>query len=260
MPHESPLNILIPLVVLALLGWVGGHFWPAQGDVMLHHTKPWFVEAVSAETLYGAEVGGWVDPALTGAAAEHAEHLEHSAHSAAVTTSFTVVGIGIALAVLLYVIKRSWPAKIAGALGILYETVRDKYYIDEFIDWAVHRRLEEDRRLPARLRRARGRRPGEPRRPHRSLAGRVLSPGSTAPSSTAPSTASAALAQVFGSAVRLLQSGRVQQYAAFAVAGGIARRRLADPALAQSPAPELHPPGPHPAWKPKSSPGSPSSR
>ena len=31
-----------------------------------------------------------------------------------------------------------------------------------------------------------------------------------------------AVTQVFGSAVRLLQSGRVQQYAAFAVAGGLA--------------------------------------
>ena len=221
-PHESPLNILIPLVVLALLGWFGGHFWPVQGDPMLHHgTKPWFVEAVSAESMYGAEVAGWLEPTLEGAALESAEHLEHAAHGAAVKTSYTVVTIGVLLAVLLYVVKRSWPGKIAGALGLLYETVRDKYYIDQFVDWSV---IGGSKKIAAFLRAF----------DERVVDGLVNLVGRTGrwlgvffawfdrTFVDGAVNGVGAIAQVFGSAVRLLQSGRVQQYAAFAVAGGMA--------------------------------------
>jgi NADH-quinone oxidoreductase subunit L len=220
-PHESPLNILIPLVVLALLGWFGGHFWPAQGDPLLHHSKPWFVESVSARSLYGPEVASWVAPALEGAALEHAEHLAHEAHGAAVNTSLAVVVIGISLAVLLYVVKRSWPRKIALSLGPLYELVRDKYHVDELVDATVIAGSKKtaaflrgfDERVVDGLVNAAGR------------GGRWIGVFSAWFDRTFVDGAVngvGAVTQVFGSAARLLQSGRVQQYAAFAVAGGMA--------------------------------------
>lgn len=220
-PHESPLNITIPLVVLALLGWFGGHFWIVQGDPMLHHSKAWFVESVSVESLYGAEVANWVEPPLEGAALEQAEHLAHTAHGAAVNTSLTVVAIGISLAVLLYVVKRSWPRKIAGALGVLYETVRDKYYIDELNDWAI---IGGSKKIAAFLR-AFDERVVDGLVNLVGRSGRWLGVFSAWIDRTFVDGAVngvGAITQVFGSAVRLLQSGRVQQYAAFAVAGGMA--------------------------------------
>ena len=180
-----------------------------------------FVESVSAQSLYGAEVGGWVEPVLSGVALEHAEHLEHAAHGAAVKTSYTVVVLGIFLALLLYVVNRSWPAKIAGGLGMLYETVRDKYYIDEAVDWVV---IGGSKKIAAFLslfdkhvidgtvnlvgRTGRGLGFFAAWFDRTFVDGAVNGVG--------------AITQVCGSAVRLLQSGRIQQYAAFAVAGGIA--------------------------------------
>ena len=91
------------------------------------------------------------------------------------------------------------------------------------------------------VRRERRRRPGEP--------------ASGAPASSPASSSAwfdrvfvdgavngvgAALTQAFGSLVRLLQTGRIQQYAAFAVAGGPARRRLADPRADPAPIRHVH--------------------
>ena len=56
MPHESPLNITIPLMVLALLGIFGGHFW-LLGDPMMEDAKSsWFLKSVSYESVYGHDV------------------------------------------------------------------------------------------------------------------------------------------------------------------------------------------------------------
>ena len=105
-----------------------------QGDPLLHHSKPWFVQSVSESKLYGAEVGEWLAPEPVGAeAVEHAEHLEHLAHSSALYTSLFVALSGIALAFLLYFLRRAWAPRIAATLGILYQTVKDRYYMDELV-------------------------------------------------------------------------------------------------------------------------------
>lgn len=220
-PHESPLNITIPLVILALLGLFGGHMWLVQGDPMAHHTKPWFLKSVSEVSLYGEEIAHFVKPEPVGEEAiAHLEHVEHAAHGAAVKTSLVIAPLGFLLALLLYGWKRRWPAAIAGALGLLYETVRDKYYIDEFIDMTVIR----GSLLTASFLKA--------------FDGRVIDGFVNLVGRTGRNlgTISAwfdrtfidgavngvgALTQVLGSAARLFQSGRIQQYAAFAVAGGL---------------------------------------
>jgi NADH-quinone oxidoreductase subunit L len=116
--HESPAWIVAPLVVLAALSVVGGlaGLPDAYGElvgVSQSNSLHYFLQPVAASPVH--EV-----PAAT-------------EFSLAVTT--TLVGLaGIALATLLYLVRRDLPAKLAGAIRPLYELVRDKYRIDELYD------------------------------------------------------------------------------------------------------------------------------
>ena len=212
----------LALCVLALLGVFGGHFWLTQGDPMLQHSKPWFVESVSETKLYGHEVGEWVAHEPVGEeAVQHAEHIEHAAHNSAVTASLIVALSGICLAFLLYVARRSWPPRIARSLSLVYQTIKDRYYIDELVraaviepSFALARGLAVfDRVIVDGLVNLVG-------RTGRGLG--VLSAWFDRTFVDGAVNGVGAVTQVFGSAVRLLQTGRVQQYAACAVAGGLA--------------------------------------
>ncbi len=220
-PHESPLNITLALAILAFLGLFGGHFWLVQGDPLLHHSQPWFVNSVSESSLYGPEVAAWLSPAPANPEAEHAAHeIEHAAHSSALTTSLIVAPLGVGLAFLLYFLRRSWPARIAASLGLVYETVRDRYYVDELVRATVIRGSIQTARFLAAFDRVvvDG---------LVNLAGRTgravgfLSAWFDRTFVDGAVNGVAALTQVFGSVVRLLQTGRIQQYATFAVAGGL---------------------------------------
>ena len=142
------------------------------------------------------------------------------AHSAALYTSLTVALSGILLAFVLYVLRRGWPARITAALGLVYQTVRDRYYADEVVAFTVVRPsfalarflTAFDRVVVDGLVNLVGR------------GGRAVGFLSAWFDRTFVDGAVngvGAVTQVFGSAVRLLQTGRVQQYAAFAVAGGL---------------------------------------
>jgi NADH-quinone oxidoreductase subunit L len=212
-PHESPPNITIALVVLALLGVFGGHFWLAGDPLLLHHTKPWFVTMAGMEGLYGSEIGAWV-----GHEVDHA--VEAAAHGWAVKVSLAVALGGFFLALFLYHRRRDLPAKIARALGLIFETVRDKYYVDEFVDRVVvggsmvlARTLTWiDRYVVDGLVLTIGR-IGKGLGHLSAWFDRTFVDGAV--------DGVAAMSQAFGSAVRLLQTGRVQQYAVFAVAGAM---------------------------------------
>jgi NADH-quinone oxidoreductase subunit L len=221
-PHESPLNITLALCVLAFFGVFGGHFWLTQGDpFLLHHSKPWFVESVSETKLYGHEVGEWVAPEPVGEAAHHHHDIEQAAHSSAVTASLFVASLGIFLAFLLYVMRRTWPPRIARSLSLVYQTIKDRYYVDELVraaviepSFALARGLAVfDRVVVDGLVNLVG-------RTGRGLG--FLSAWFDRTFVDGAVNGVGAVTQVFGSAVRLLQTGRVQQYAACAVAGGLA--------------------------------------
>jgi len=180
------------------------------------------VQSVSESKLYGVEVGEWLAPEPVGAAAiEAAEHLEHAAHSSALYTSLFVAISGILLAFLLYARKRAWAPRIASALGLVYQTVKDRYYMDEVVravairpSFALARGLSTfDRVVVDGLVNLVG-------RTGRGLG--FLSAWFDRTFVDGAVNGVGAVTQVFGSAARLLQSGRVQQYAAFAVAGGLA--------------------------------------
>jgi NADH-quinone oxidoreductase subunit L len=105
-PHESPMVMLVPLMILALLSLVGG--FVGWGNRFEHFLAPALgaVEA-AAETTSGV-------------------------------TEYVLMGVSVAVALLgwwlayfLYHKRQDLPQKIADALGGLYQTVVHKYYIDE---------------------------------------------------------------------------------------------------------------------------------
>jgi NADH-quinone oxidoreductase subunit L len=104
-PHESPMVMLVPLMILALLSLVGGLL--GIGDRFEHFLAPVFGSTVAVENAgHGTEL------LLMG-------------------ISVTVALLGWWLAYLLYYKRPELPQKIAEALGGLYQAVVHKYYIDE---------------------------------------------------------------------------------------------------------------------------------
>jgi len=107
-PHESPMVMLVPLMILALLSVVGGLV--GIGNRFDHFLEPVF--------------GSGVAEAAGEAASSVQEYL-------LMGVSVTVAVLGFILAYLLYVSKPYLPQKIADSLGSFYDAVLNKYYIDE---------------------------------------------------------------------------------------------------------------------------------
>jgi NADH-quinone oxidoreductase subunit L len=107
LPHESPAVMLIPLMVLAVLSLVGGFVGYHNG--FEHFLDPVFHREVSE------------------AAAEGSGNLELLLMGVSVGLAFA----GAILAYVLYIAKPYLPEKIAASFGSLYETVLNKYYVDE---------------------------------------------------------------------------------------------------------------------------------
>ncbi len=116
-PHESPWVMLGPLVILAVLSFVGG--W-----VGIHHNFENFL----APVFHGAGRGRAV--LLTGEEAAkifEMERLEWSFTGISVAAAL----LGLLLAWQLYMKRPQLPQRIAASLGGIYRAVADKYYIDE---------------------------------------------------------------------------------------------------------------------------------
>ena len=108
-PHESPMVMLVPLMILAVLSLVGGLV--GIGNRFEHFLEPVFGSGQAAE-----------------AAGEAASR----------STELLLMGISVAVAVLgfivaymLYISRPYLPQKIAASLGGFYEAVLNKYYVDE---------------------------------------------------------------------------------------------------------------------------------
>jgi len=108
-PHESPMVMLVPLMILAVLSLIGGF-------VGYHNHFEHFLQPV-----FGS-----------GAA------LEASGEAASSMTEYLLMGVsvlaallGLVLAYVLYVSKPYLPQRIASALDGLYDAVLNKYYVDE---------------------------------------------------------------------------------------------------------------------------------
>ena len=117
--HESPKLMTIPLMVLGALStfifFTLPSFNPLGG-------KSWFQALVKQpETV--VPMGAFDSEGFA--------HGLHLAHYPAMYTSLIVAGVGIGLAVLIYILKEIDPAKMAQRLGILYRGSLNKWYMDE---------------------------------------------------------------------------------------------------------------------------------
>src|ERR1700727_55579 len=107
-PHESPMVMLVPLMILALLSVIGGLV--GIGNRFEHFLEP----------VFGA--------GITEAAGETASR---GTELLLMGISVAVALAGLILAWVLYVSKPYLPQKVADSLGSLYEAVLNKYYVDE---------------------------------------------------------------------------------------------------------------------------------
>jgi NADH-quinone oxidoreductase subunit L len=110
-PHESPWVMLGPLVILAILSIVGG--WVGIGDRFEHFLAPVLQSGAVAELAPTGEAAGKGTEILL------------------TLISVSVAVLGFLLAWTLYLRRPELPARIATALGGLYNAVSHKYYIDE---------------------------------------------------------------------------------------------------------------------------------
>jgi NADH-quinone oxidoreductase subunit L len=104
-PHESPMVMLAPLMILALLSLVGG--FVGWGNRFENFLAPVFGSVEAAEVA------------------------SHGTELLLMGVSVLLAFLGAWLAYVLYLARPELPQKIADSLGGLYKTVVHKYYIDE---------------------------------------------------------------------------------------------------------------------------------
>jgi len=113
-PHESPLVMLIPLIVLSVGAVLGGFAF--------HHA---FVDAEGGAHFWAASTLFFN------------EHLMHAAHEVPTWVKwspFAVMATGLLVAWLCYIRHTDWPAKFTAQFHMLYDFVLHKWYIDELYD------------------------------------------------------------------------------------------------------------------------------
>jgi NADH-quinone oxidoreductase subunit L len=121
--HESPMVMVIPLVILAILSVVGG-FIGASNERFEKFLAPVFHPAINASAESGTPAAASEEPKSEEPSGAPSEGL-------IAAVSVVVAFLGLGLAWWLYVAKPEMPQKIAHALGGLYTTVLNKYYVDE---------------------------------------------------------------------------------------------------------------------------------
>jgi len=108
-PHESPVVMLAPLVILAFLSVFGG--FVGIGNRFEHFLAPVFGSPEAAQAA--------------------GEGASHGTELLLMFVSVSVAVLGAILAWVLYVSKPYLPQKVADALGSFYTAVLNKYYVDE---------------------------------------------------------------------------------------------------------------------------------
>ena len=120
-PHESPLSMTIPLIVLAVLSVIGGF-------IGIPHALAEFIPGHPGNWLEGWFEGVIATPAPIGEAHGHGVALEMSLMG----VSVSLAAISALLAYRFYLTTPEVPKQIASRLGGLYRLVYNKYFVDEF--------------------------------------------------------------------------------------------------------------------------------
>jgi NADH-quinone oxidoreductase subunit L len=115
--HESPPSMTVPLVVLAVLSFVGGYV------------------GLPAGLFWGNRFAHFLEPVLAG----HASHPSLALELALMGASVAVAAAGIAVAYLMYVANPALPERLAERARGVYGLLLNKYFVDEAYDAAVVR-------------------------------------------------------------------------------------------------------------------------
>ena len=126
-PHESPWVMVLPLVILAVLSFVGGWVGIPQSlggaDRFDHFLSPVFSAYAPGHT---ASADG-----ATPSENQPAGHEDRGTELTFMGISVGVALLGLLLAWYMYHVRTDLPAKLAASAGGLYRLVLDKYRIDE---------------------------------------------------------------------------------------------------------------------------------
>jgi NADH-quinone oxidoreductase subunit L len=108
-PHESPLTMLIPLILLSLGAVMAGFIW--------HHD---FIGAGDGEFWRGSV-----------AFSEHLIHAMHEVPGWVKWAPFAVMLTGAGIAWYGYIRNPGFPAQVVAQIGVIYKFVYNKWYFDE---------------------------------------------------------------------------------------------------------------------------------
>src|SRR5882724_3889864 len=133
--HESPWSMLAPLVILAVLatigGWVGVPNALGGSNHFESFMKPVFEHEVAAPAVHRTPNPEAPNPAQAGTAEPHGDtRTERALTGVSIVAAFG----GFGLAYLFYFKRRELPEQIAARARGLYQTVLNKYYVDEIYD------------------------------------------------------------------------------------------------------------------------------
>jgi NADH-quinone oxidoreductase subunit L len=116
--HESPLVMTVPLMILALLSFIGG--WVGVPAALGGHD----------------EIGAFLEPVFT-TGAPAAEAASHSTELGLAAVSVLVALLGFYVAYLFYYKKPGTASSYAERFPALYRIVLNKFYIDEIYQTAI---------------------------------------------------------------------------------------------------------------------------
>lgn len=116
-PHESPLTMTIPLIVLGTLSVIGG--WVGIPEV-ISSILPGHPQDV---------FGHWLEPVIGHVGEGSSSELMEWALMG-ISVSLACIGAGIAYYG--YLVQTEMPKRMAAALGPVYKVVSNKYFVDEF--------------------------------------------------------------------------------------------------------------------------------
>ena len=227
--QEPPWTITTAISILAVFALFSGHFW-LGGDLLGGHGT-WYDQVAFEEledghadytSLASFYPGVELQSSYVTASADahHVGEVAHHAHGSAMIVSLIVAIAGILLAAIIYLWRLIDPAKITGALGPVYRTVYHKYYIDEFAEatfikgsvalamllkWFDETIVDGLVNLVGRINKYAGF--------FAAWFDKTFVDGAV--------NGAAAVSQLFGAAFRTLQTGRIQQYASFAIGGAL---------------------------------------
>jgi NADH-quinone oxidoreductase subunit L len=121
--HESPLVITIPLMVLGLLATIGGFIgMPKLIGLLPNYFEHWLDPVFELSQEYAKQY------------VHSGAHFSHALEWGLMGTSVVVAGVGITIAIMLYIVSPQLPKKFTTAFPALHRAVYNKWYIDELYD------------------------------------------------------------------------------------------------------------------------------